>query len=108
MSVHRPCFYADRFLKFMGSTVFRKLHRKTPHPHDDNIFELSVLFESLLCPLALRGASSKRKKGSLYAGKSASQEALSPPREERKEEKKAQSLENLDGNCEPKMKLFVS
>lgn len=65
-------------------------------------------FKSFLCPLALRGASSKRKKGSLYAGKSASQEALSPPREERKEEKKAQSLENLDGNCEPKMKLFIS
>lgn len=31
VSVHRPSFYADRFLKFMGSTVFRKLHRKTPH-----------------------------------------------------------------------------
>uniref|UniRef100_A0A3Q2PLE5 Phosphatidylinositol-4-phosphate 5-kinase, type I, beta a n=1 Tax=Fundulus heteroclitus TaxID=8078 RepID=A0A3Q2PLE5_FUNHE len=28
VSVHRPCFYADRFLKFMSTTVFRKLHRK--------------------------------------------------------------------------------
>lgn len=28
VSVHRPSFYADRFLKFMGSTVFKKLHRK--------------------------------------------------------------------------------
>lgn len=65
-------------------------------------------FKQFLFLLALRGASSKRKKGSLYAGKSASQEALSPPREERKEEKKAQSLGNLDGNCEPKMKLFIS
>lgn len=34
VSVHRPSFYADRFLKFMGSTVFRKLHRKTPPPPD--------------------------------------------------------------------------
>lgn len=73
VSVHRPSFYADRFLKFMGSTVFRKLH-------------------------PLRGASSKRKKGSLYAGKSASQEALSPTKEEKKEEKKAQSMEQLDAN----------
>ncbi|GLD56719.1 phosphatidylinositol 4-phosphate 5-kinase type-1 beta-like isoform X1, partial [Lates japonicus] len=73
VSVHRPSFYADRFLKFMGSTVFKKLH-------------------------PLRGASSKRKRGSLYAVKSASQEVLSPPKEEKKEEKKAQSVDNLDGN----------
>ncbi|XP_019128377.1 phosphatidylinositol-4-phosphate 5-kinase, type I, beta a isoform X3 [Larimichthys crocea] len=73
VSVHRPSFYADRFLKFMGSTVFKKIH-------------------------SLRGASSKRKKGSVYAQKSASQEFLSPDKEERKEEKKAQSLDNLDGN----------
>ncbi|XP_078127686.1 phosphatidylinositol-4-phosphate 5-kinase, type I, beta a isoform X2 [Sander vitreus] len=72
VSVHRPSFYADRFLKFMGSTVFKKIH-------------------------PLRGASSKRKRSSLYAGKSASQELLSPQREERKEEKKAQSMDNLDG-----------
>ncbi|KAG8010879.1 Phosphatidylinositol 4-phosphate 5-kinase type-1 beta [Nibea albiflora] len=72
VSVHRPSFYADRFLKFMGSTVFKKIH-------------------------PLRGASSKRKKGSVYAQKSASQEFLSPDKEERKEEKKAQSLDNLDG-----------
>ncbi|XP_073334170.1 phosphatidylinositol-4-phosphate 5-kinase, type I, beta a isoform X2 [Pagrus major] len=73
VSVHRPGFYADRFLKFMGSTVFKKIH-------------------------PLRGASSKRKRGSLYAAKSASQEVLSPQREEKKEEKKAQSMDNLDGN----------
>ncbi|XP_018558030.1 phosphatidylinositol 4-phosphate 5-kinase type-1 beta isoform X2 [Lates calcarifer] len=73
VSVHRPSFYADRFLKFMGSTVFKKLH-------------------------PLRGASSKRKRGSLYAVKSASQEVLSPQKEEKKEEKKAQSMDNLDGN----------
>lgn len=29
VSVHRPSFYADRFLKFMGSTVFKKIHRKS-------------------------------------------------------------------------------
>ncbi|XP_042365027.1 phosphatidylinositol-4-phosphate 5-kinase, type I, beta a isoform X1 [Plectropomus leopardus] len=73
VSVHRPSFYADRFLKFMGSTVFKKLH-------------------------PLRGASSKRKRSSLYAVKSASQEVLSPQKEEKKEEKKAQSMDNLDGN----------
>uniref|UniRef100_A0A3B3W0Z5 Phosphatidylinositol-4-phosphate 5-kinase, type I, beta a n=2 Tax=Poecilia TaxID=8080 RepID=A0A3B3W0Z5_9TELE len=71
VSVHRPGFYADRFLKFMGTTVFRKLH-------------------------PLRGASSKRKRSSLHAGKSASQEFLSTQKE--KEEKKAQSMDNLDGN----------
>ncbi|XP_074473220.1 phosphatidylinositol-4-phosphate 5-kinase, type I, beta a isoform X1 [Sebastes fasciatus] len=73
VSVHRPGFYADRFMKFMGSTVFKKIH-------------------------PIRGASSKRKRSSIYAAKSASQEFLSPPKEEKKEEKKAQSLDNLDGN----------
>ncbi|XP_069369238.1 phosphatidylinositol-4-phosphate 5-kinase, type I, beta a isoform X1 [Paralichthys olivaceus] len=73
VSVHRPSFYADRFLKFMGSTVFKKIH-------------------------PLRGASSKRKRSSLNAAKSASQEFLSPQKEERQQEKKAQSLDNLDGN----------
>nr|XP_046230760.1 phosphatidylinositol-4-phosphate 5-kinase, type I, beta a isoform X2 [Scatophagus argus] len=73
VSVHRPSFYAARFLKFMGSVVFKKIH-------------------------PLRGASSRRKKSSLYAAKSASQEFLSPQRDERKEEKKAQSMDNLDGN----------
>ncbi|XP_011602773.1 phosphatidylinositol-4-phosphate 5-kinase, type I, beta a isoform X2 [Takifugu rubripes] len=71
VSVHRPSFYADRFLKFMGSTVFKKIH-------------------------PLRGASSKRKKGSLHAVKSVSQEVLSQQRED-KNEKKAQSLDHLDG-----------
>ncbi|CAG14777.1 unnamed protein product, partial [Tetraodon nigroviridis] len=26
VSVHRPNFYAERFLKFMGLTVFKKIH----------------------------------------------------------------------------------
>ncbi|XP_047185540.1 phosphatidylinositol-4-phosphate 5-kinase, type I, beta a isoform X2 [Scophthalmus maximus] len=73
VSVHRPSFYADRFLKFMGSTVFKKSH-------------------------PLRGASSKRKRNSLHAGKSASQEFLSPPREEKAAGKKAQSMDHLDGD----------
>ena len=47
---------------------------------------------------ALRGASSRRKRNSLHAHKSSSQEALSAPREI-KEEKKAQSMDHLDGNC---------
>lgn len=53
-------------------------------------------------PSALRGASSKRKKNSFYAVKSASQEFLSPLKEEKSEEKKAQSLDNLDGDCKRK------
>uniref|UniRef100_H3BXN9 PIPK domain-containing protein n=1 Tax=Tetraodon nigroviridis TaxID=99883 RepID=H3BXN9_TETNG len=48
VSVHRPNFYAERFLKFMGLTVFKKIH-------------------------PLRGASSKRKRASLHTAKSASQ-----------------------------------
>ncbi|KAM8871774.1 phosphatidylinositol-4-phosphate 5-kinase, type I, beta a [Synchiropus splendidus] len=72
VSVHRPNFYADRFLKFMGSTVFKKIH-------------------------PLRGASSRRKRSSLHPHKSASQEYLSPHKEERKE-KKALSMDNLDGD----------
>lgn len=70
MSVHRPGFYADRFLNFMGGTVFKKIH-------------------------PLRGASSKRKRSSIHAMRSASQEVLSPQKEE-KDERKAQSMECLD------------
>ncbi|XP_077354056.1 phosphatidylinositol-4-phosphate 5-kinase, type I, beta a [Festucalex cinctus] len=70
VSVHRPNFYADRFLKFMGSVVFKRIH-------------------------PLRGMSSKRKKNSFYVVKSASQEILSSQKEEW-EMKKAQSMDNLD------------
>ncbi|XP_020312890.1 phosphatidylinositol-4-phosphate 5-kinase, type I, beta a isoform X1 [Oncorhynchus kisutch] len=69
VSVHRPGFYADRFLNFMGGTVFKKIH-------------------------PLRGASSKRKRSSIHAMRSASQEVLSPQKE--KDERKAQSMECLD------------
>ncbi|XP_056289179.1 phosphatidylinositol-4-phosphate 5-kinase, type I, beta a isoform X2 [Pseudoliparis swirei] len=79
VSVHRPSFYADRFLKFMGSTVFKKIH-------------------------PLRGASSRRKRTSFHALKSASQEVLSPLKDDKMEEKKAQSMDHLDGNC----KLYSS
>lgn len=72
VSVHRPSFYADRYLKFMGSTVFKKIHH-------------------------LRGASSKRKRNSIHAARSASQEVLSTQKEERKDDKKAQSMDSLDG-----------
>ncbi|XDV53837.1 hypothetical protein PO909_022247 [Leuciscus waleckii] len=70
VSVHRPNFYADRFLKFMGGTVFKKIH-------------------------PLRGASSKRKRNSIQC-RSASQEVLSTVKEESQEERRAQSLEKLD------------
>uniref|UniRef100_A0A672LBZ3 Phosphatidylinositol 4-phosphate 5-kinase type-1 beta-like n=1 Tax=Sinocyclocheilus grahami TaxID=75366 RepID=A0A672LBZ3_SINGR len=65
VSVHRPNFYADRFLKFMGTTVFKKIQRK-------------------------------RKKNSIQPCRSASQEVLSTLNEESQEERRAQSLENLD------------
>ena len=52
VSVHRPSFYADRYLKFMGSTVFKKLHRESssrPHcpscplqTHTDTLLQCSV------------------------------------------------------------------
>lgn len=111
VSVHRPSFYADRFLKFMGSTVFKKIHCKSLRLHNTCTlyFVLWILFWILsLCLLALRGASSKRKRSSLYGVKSVSQEVLSPQREERKEEKKAQSLDNLDGNCKRQITHFTS
>nr|XP_046172677.1 phosphatidylinositol 4-phosphate 5-kinase type-1 beta-like isoform X1 [Oncorhynchus gorbuscha]XP_046172678.1 phosphatidylinositol 4-phosphate 5-kinase type-1 beta-like isoform X1 [Oncorhynchus gorbuscha] len=72
VSVHRPGFYADRFLKFMGGTVFKNIR-------------------------PLRGASSKRKRSSIHAMRSASQEVLSHQKEEKKDERKAQSMESLGG-----------
>ncbi|XP_030624776.1 phosphatidylinositol-4-phosphate 5-kinase, type I, beta a [Chanos chanos] len=70
VSVHRPNFYADRFLNFMGTVVFKKIN-------------------------PLRGASSRRKRSSIQPIRSSSQEVLSTTKEE-KEERKAQSMENLD------------
>lgn len=94
----------------MGGTVFKKIHRK---------FNASLLFtmefglneyDRLKCCttshispsffppsllLALRGASSKRKKNSIQC-RSASQEILSTVNEESQEERRAQSLEKLE------------
>ncbi|KAI1904932.1 hypothetical protein AGOR_G00010770 [Albula goreensis] len=79
VSVHRPGFYADRFLKFMSTTVFKKIP-------------------------ALRCASSKRKRSSIQALRSASQELLSSHKEEKKEERRdrlgrARSLASLNGQA---------
>ncbi|XP_063068803.1 phosphatidylinositol-4-phosphate 5-kinase, type I, beta a isoform X2 [Engraulis encrasicolus] len=75
ISVHRPNFYADRFLRFMGSTVFKKVH-------------------------PLRGMSSRRKRASLQKGpqRSASQEMLSTHTEEEQQQqgRKTQSMASLD------------
>uniref|UniRef100_A0A8C1CS91 Phosphatidylinositol-4-phosphate 5-kinase, type I, beta b n=1 Tax=Cyprinus carpio carpio TaxID=630221 RepID=A0A8C1CS91_CYPCA len=38
VSVHRPSFYANRFLKFMGSRVFRKIQRNWCNLHRQNSF----------------------------------------------------------------------
>uniref|UniRef100_A0A8C5I9K9 Phosphatidylinositol 4-phosphate 5-kinase type-1 beta-like n=1 Tax=Gouania willdenowi TaxID=441366 RepID=A0A8C5I9K9_GOUWI len=77
VSVHRPGFYASRFLKFMSTQVFRKTH-------------------------LIRFSPSKRTRTSIPALKSSSQEILSSRVDERSEEDKsgrlvgARSLADLD------------
>ncbi|XP_060893996.1 phosphatidylinositol 4-phosphate 5-kinase type-1 beta isoform X1 [Labrus mixtus] len=78
VSVHRPGFYASRFLKFMSTRVFRKNQ-------------------------PLRFSPSKRTRTSIPALKSSSQEILSSQADERNEEDRrvrlggACSLASLDG-----------
>ncbi|XP_068092126.1 phosphatidylinositol 4-phosphate 5-kinase type-1 beta [Hyperolius riggenbachi] len=76
VSVHRPSFYADRFLKFMNAKVFKKVQ-------------------------ALKSSPSKRRCNSIPALKSSSQEILSPNNQEWSEEKNkrladCQSFTSLD------------
>ncbi|XP_033947216.2 LOW QUALITY PROTEIN: phosphatidylinositol 4-phosphate 5-kinase type-1 beta-like [Pseudochaenichthys georgianus] len=71
VSVHRPGFYASRFLKFMSTRVFRKTQ-------------------------PLRFSPSKRTRTSIPALKSSSQEILSSQADERKEEDRR---ERLGGAC---------
>lgn len=77
VSVHRPGFYANRFLKFMSTRVFRKTQ-------------------------AVRFSPSKRTRNSIAALKSSSQEILSSQSEDRNDERMerlggARSLASLDG-----------
>ncbi|MED6282178.1 Phosphatidylinositol 4-phosphate 5-kinase type-1 beta, partial [Characodon lateralis] len=78
VSVHRPGFYASRFLKFMSTRVFRKNQ-------------------------PIRFSPSKRTRTSIPALKSSSQEILSSQAGERHEEERrdrlggARSLASLDG-----------
>ncbi|XP_013884467.1 phosphatidylinositol 4-phosphate 5-kinase type-1 beta [Austrofundulus limnaeus] len=78
ISVHRPAFYATRFLKFMSTRVFRKTQ-------------------------PIRFSPSKRTRTSIPALKSSSQEILSSQADERHEEDRrdrlggARSLASLDG-----------
>uniref|UniRef100_A0A8K9XCU4 PIPK domain-containing protein n=1 Tax=Oncorhynchus mykiss TaxID=8022 RepID=A0A8K9XCU4_ONCMY len=77
VSVHRPGFYANRFLKFMSTSVFRKTQ-------------------------TIRFSPSKRARTSIPALKSFSQEILSSQKEENEEESRdrlggARSLASLDG-----------
>ncbi|KAK5871364.1 hypothetical protein PBY51_004249 [Eleginops maclovinus] len=80
VSVHRPGFYASRFLKFMSTRVFRKTQ-------------------------PLRFSPSKRTRTSIPALKSSSQEILSSQADERNEEDRrdrlggACSLASLDGQA---------
>ncbi|KAM8885084.1 phosphatidylinositol 4-phosphate 5-kinase type-1 beta isoform 2-T13 [Spinachia spinachia] len=80
VSVHRPGFYASRFLKFMSTRVFRKTQ-------------------------PLRFSPSKRTRTSIPALKSSSQEILSTNADERKREDRrdrlggACSLASLDGQA---------
>ncbi|XP_030049697.1 phosphatidylinositol 4-phosphate 5-kinase type-1 beta isoform X1 [Microcaecilia unicolor] len=76
VSVHRPSFYADRFLKFMNSRVFKRVQ-------------------------ALKSSPSKRRCNSIPALKSTSQEILSSNNQEKREEKnqrlsEGQSFASLD------------
>lgn len=76
VSVHRPSFYADRFLKFMNSRVFKKIQ-------------------------ALKASPSKKRCNSIAALKATSQEILSSISQEWKEEKQdllteGQSFSSLD------------
>ncbi|XP_051964645.1 phosphatidylinositol 4-phosphate 5-kinase type-1 beta-like [Xyrauchen texanus] len=76
VSVHRPSFYANRFLKFMSTRVFRKIHPNRYSP-------------------------SKRARNSISALKCSSQEVLSS-QEEKSEERAdrlggARSLASLEG-----------
>ncbi|XP_066499952.1 phosphatidylinositol 4-phosphate 5-kinase type-1 beta [Hoplias malabaricus] len=77
VSVHRPGFYANRFLKFMSTRVFRKNQTNRYSP-------------------------SKRTRNSIVPLKSSSQELLSSQKEEKMEERPerltgARSLASLDG-----------
>uniref|UniRef100_F6PNS3 Phosphatidylinositol-4-phosphate 5-kinase type 1 beta n=1 Tax=Monodelphis domestica TaxID=13616 RepID=F6PNS3_MONDO len=76
VSVHRPSFYADRFLKFMNSRVFKKIQ-------------------------ALKSSPSKRRCNSIAALKATSQEIVSSMSQEWKDEKRdllteGQSYSSLD------------
>uniref|UniRef100_A0A3Q0T666 PIPK domain-containing protein n=1 Tax=Amphilophus citrinellus TaxID=61819 RepID=A0A3Q0T666_AMPCI len=79
VSVHRPGFYASRFLKFMSTRVFRKTQ-------------------------PIRFSPSKRTRTSIPALKSSSQEILSSQADERNEDRRdrlvgARSLASLDGQA---------
>uniref|UniRef100_A0A674IL20 Phosphatidylinositol-4-phosphate 5-kinase type 1 beta n=1 Tax=Terrapene triunguis TaxID=2587831 RepID=A0A674IL20_9SAUR len=76
VSVHRPSFYADRFLKFMSSRVFKKVQ-------------------------ALKSSPSKRRCSSIVALKATSQEIVSAVSQDWKDEKhdmltEGQSFSSLD------------
>uniref|UniRef100_A0A8I5TZZ0 Frataxin, mitochondrial n=12 Tax=Hominidae TaxID=9604 RepID=A0A8I5TZZ0_PONAB len=76
VSVHRPSFYADRFLKFMNSRVFKKIQ-------------------------ALKASPSKKRCNSIAALKATSQEIVSSLSQEWKDEKRdllteGQSFSSLD------------
>uniref|UniRef100_A0A4W4FAF5 PIPK domain-containing protein n=2 Tax=Electrophorus electricus TaxID=8005 RepID=A0A4W4FAF5_ELEEL len=77
VSVHRPGFYANRFLKFMSTSVFRKIPTNRFSP-------------------------SKRARNSIHALKSSSQELLSSQKDEKPEDRigrlgGSRSLASLDG-----------
>lgn len=76
VSVHRPSFYADRFLKFMNSRVFKKIQ-------------------------ALKASPSKKRCNSIAALKATSQEIVSSVSQEWKDDKRdllteGQSFSSLD------------
>uniref|UniRef100_A0A8D0RLA9 Phosphatidylinositol-4-phosphate 5-kinase type 1 beta n=1 Tax=Sus scrofa TaxID=9823 RepID=A0A8D0RLA9_PIG len=94
VSVHRPSFYADRFLKFMNSRVFKKIQG----------FSRTCLHASLKATptySALKASPSKKRCNSIAALKATSQEIVSSISQEWKDEKRdllteGQSFSSLD------------
>ncbi|KAI4542165.1 hypothetical protein MG293_007544 [Ovis ammon polii] len=87
VSVHRPSFYADRFLKFMNSRVFKKIQ-------------------------ALKASPSKKRCNSIAALKATSQEIVSSISQEWKDEKRdllteGQSFSSLDEEVGSKREALI-
>ncbi|OXB75530.1 UNVERIFIED_CONTAM: hypothetical protein H355_006126, partial [Colinus virginianus] len=112
VSVHRPSFYADRFLKFMNTRVFKKVQGKKivglvllgglPFCMPLKMYRADLIQH--LCSFgntALRSSPSKKRCNSITALKATSQEIVSAVSQEWRDEKhsiitEGQSYSSLD------------